>query len=161
MMAFGDIPKLCFAFIVSATTYILPGPDIQTTAITVFCFVCLDTASGIVASFVSKGKRRRQFKSRKLSRVLVKLFGYSLVVVIASIVAAEVMPSAPQAREVLIRFVLWAALLTEAKSILENVQKMGVTVPPWLLKLIKDRATQIANQATVTPADDEQPESEE
>ena len=135
------ISKGLAAALASAVTYFLPGASYDL-AIGAYVLICLDTMTGFWASVVTGHK----ITSARLSRVLTKLFGYGSVVVVCS-VAAHSVPGAEPLHAIAVSGVCGWIILTEGVSILENVGKMGVTAPPFLLGWLRKR---LADQGVET-----------
>lgn len=102
-------------------------------AVAAFVLVALDTFTGFWASLVSG----RRISSARFSRVLTKLLGYGSVVVVCSV--ASHVPGVEGLQGVAVSGVLAFVTLTEGISILENVGRMGVKAPPFLLAWLRKR----------------------
>ncbi|MBN9503834.1 MAG: hypothetical protein BGO01_08845 [Armatimonadetes bacterium 55-13] len=128
------LPKTVAAGLAGLLDYLLPEHGSRDLALAAAALILLDTATGFWAALVS-GKR---VSSAKFSRVLTKLLGYGSVVVVCG-VASHAVPGAAGFQPVAISGVLGFVVLTEGISILENVGRMGVKAPPFLMDWLRKR----------------------
>ncbi|MMZ43490.1 Holin family protein [compost metagenome] len=105
--------------------------------------VALDFISGILKSL----KNNVQITSRRLRDSVVKLAGYLILVGVVILLSKHDDSLAP-----VVTWVYYYFMFTEGKSILENVQEMGVKMPPFLIPLVskKIKDTEEAANATST-----------
>jgi phage-related holin len=137
--AFVDSPwwKWLIAFGGAVLNYLLPTPETQKLFYTTFCLCVLDTATGIIA-VIRVGEA---IESAKLGRFVVKVIGYAVMVAVVGLCSN--LPGGKSAQEFLLTVVLGGISITEGISILENLDKMGVPVPLYLSKWLKDRRKQL------------------
>lgn len=137
------LPKALVAGAASVGEYLLPQEASRELALAAALLVLLDTGTGMWASLVS-GKK---VSSARFSRVFSKLFGYGSVVAVCG-VATHSVPVA----DGLVPGVLGFVTMTEGISILENVGRMGVKAPPFLLDWLRKRLKE-------KPSDEDSPKS--
>jgi phage-related holin len=138
--------KAISAACIAVATYLDPHGTVAPPALGATTLVLIDTLTGLVAARLT----HQQITSARFSRVLVKLFGYSAVVVTASITFREV--SGMQSfRDAAVSGVITLVLITEAISILENCRKMGLQLPSWIEQALAGRQAQLEQQAPPEP----------
>lgn len=127
------IKAIC-AFVGGLVSYVFPDSATKTLALFALILLTVDTISGVMAA-IHEGKR---ITSSAFKRVLEKFLGYSFVVLVASLCAHAVSMHWKDANAVAIAISAGAALawiiLVEGISILENVRRMGVAVPAFLVR---------------------------
>lgn len=122
------------AALVPLIDYFLPLQASRELAVAAILLVALDTITGIWAALV----RGRKVSSSKFARVLSKLLGYGSVVIVCS-VGSKAVPGAASLQAPAVCWVLGFVAITEGISILENVGRMGVKAPPFLLEWLRKR----------------------
>jgi phage-related holin len=116
------------------TAYIFPTVESITSAQAAMFLVGLDTITGIAAARA----RGEALQSAKFSRVLLKVFGYSVVWLTIALVFKNVggflslYPYAINGTTTLI-------VVTEGLSVFENLKIMGVPLPEWLMKVLHSK----------------------
>ena len=140
-------PKVWGAGVASLLDYLLPLEASRELALAAGVLVLLDTATGVWAAFVSG----RRVSSARFSRVFSKLLGYGSVMVVCG-VATHVAPGAEALQPLAVSAVLGFVTMTEGISILENVGRMGVKAPPFLLDWLRKRLKE-------RPSDEDSPEN--
>lgn len=145
-MTFEEPAKWIAAAAFTALQFVLPESGMRELAGVTLLFVVLDTATGIAASIIS-GNR---ITSARMSRFFVKILGYASVLFVCSMAARYALPTGGEnsfdVRTVLVNVLLWVILLTEGISILENVQRMGIKLPPFLSNILKDRLQALSEE---------------
>ncbi len=136
MLASSSGGKWLVAGLGALLGYFLPTPAQQSAALGAAHLILVDTITGIVAA----RQTGEAITSARLGRVLVKLLGYSSVL---SVVAVSVnhIPGAMAAHAPTVTGLLGLIIATEGVSVLENVRKMGVSLPfgleEWLAGRVK------------------------
>lgn len=129
-----------FAIVASLITFLIGGfdPTLQILAV----FVCMDFISGVLQGFYSG-----ELSSRVGYKGLIKKCGIFFVIIVANLL--DLLTG-----QALFRMpVVYFFVAMEGVSILENLGKMGVPIPPLLLdKLsqLQDRSTATSTETTTT-----------
>lgn len=116
----------------SVVGYVLPAPAERSLALATGLMVLVDTATGLVKAWHVKSEK---VSSAKFSRVLVKLFGYSSVVIVVGM-ARKVLAVPPEWGGAAVSATLTLFFATESLSVLENVHALGLPVPKFLRQLL-------------------------
>lgn len=118
-------------------SYLFPEPATKALAGIAIVLIVMDTLTGVLASM----REGVIVSSRGFRRVLFKLVGYSAVVLVASLSAHAIAMHWRDNEALAVAVATGAALLfvvlTESISILENVRRMGIPIPVWLVRRLK------------------------
>lgn len=121
----------------AAISYLFPEPATKTLAGIALSLIVMDTLTGVFASM----REGSMITSKGFRRVLFKVVGYSSVVLVASLSAHAVSMHWKDNEALAVAVATGAALLfvvlTESISILENVRRMGIPIPVWLVRRLK------------------------
>ena len=126
--------KLMTGVVTALINYVLPTSQAQQMTTAAAILIILDTITGVIGS-ISSGTH---ITSARFGRVIIKLIGYSIAVVVVGI-AANTLPGAKPAHEFLMMILVGSIIITECISIAENLDKMGVPIPKPIVKWLKGR----------------------
>ena len=132
--------KFLIGLSTAIVNYLLPTSATQQMVMAAAGLIILDTLTGVMASAYT-GKA---ITSAKFSRVVVKLVGYAIAVTVVGL-AANTIPGGKSAHEFLSNMLVVFIVCTEAISILENLDKMGVNLPKGVVKWLRDRKKDFDN----------------
>jgi phage-related holin len=132
MVAVAPVLKWGSAAIAAIGAYFLPTESLQQLAMSAFGAVLLDTVTGVIAARSSKDP----ITSAKLSRLMSKLIGYSSAVILCTIVPHN-LPGMDGLAGGASTAVLTMVLVTEALSVIENLDRMGVKFPAFIRDALK------------------------
>jgi len=123
---FADVAQVKWpaAILGGLVGYLFPTQALQTAAVEAGALIAIDTVTGMCAAKVS-GKA---ITSAKFSRALVKVLGYSSVVAVVAIAHRHV-PGGEHGQPITVTGVLTLVIFTEAISVFENVNAMGLKLP--------------------------------
>src|SRR5690606_10180827 len=107
--------------------YFLPSEDLKKLAIITFATVLFDTVTGMIAA----GREGEPIQSRKFSRVDAKLLAYPIAVMMATMIV-DVIPGASQLYPAAAAAALALIFATEALSVIENLDRIGVPMPQFV-----------------------------
>lgn len=133
-----------------ASATIWPEPSLHGAVIASLCLVGADTVLGVYAAWVSG----EPIQSSKFRRVLGKLLAYTIVTAslwwgFRAIQLKDLaLPAATGAA--------YLAVATELISILENAAKSGMSVPKWIITMLKGKIKEIKNDSAPDATDDPQ-----
>jgi len=122
------------AVLASAAEYLLPGDVVKSMVIGLGLLVVMDTLTGIRAAV----KQGDPIKSGQWG-ILDKTLAYTSIIAVFAVVGRNV-PGLESYFSTGLAAVLTFMLLREAVSILENVSKLGVNLPPALLDKLRGKA---------------------
>lgn len=108
-------------------SYFLPNDALKNLAVTAVTFVVCDTVTGVMAAR-SDGQA---VSSARFGRLLTKLTGYSIAVILATM-GLRVIPGVAELAPGGSGAVLTMVVVTEAISIIENLDRMGIKLPKFL-----------------------------
>lgn len=136
---FSDLTgfKFVVALSMGLLSFVLPDAVTQGMGASVLVLIFLDTITGVAASF-QEGER---ISSKRFRRVLSKLVGYGSVLIVVAIADRYVLLGALPGSAT-ISAILTLVLIAESVSILENVKRMGLSLPFGLDRLLADRLRQ-------------------
>jgi phage-related holin len=137
--------KAVAAALGGALGYIFPTSAVLETATIAAILIVVDTITGLWASLVT-GK---PIESRKASRMLTKLVGYCIAVATVSLTVRS-LPSLGHWQVGACTGILAIVIATEAVSIIENLERIGVKLPRKLVKALKGELKRL-NDAEVEP----------
>lgn len=125
------------ALLLAGLTYVLPTDGLREAAAGAIVMVLIDTISGGIAALY-----RKSFQSWRFADFLVKLLGYSMLLVAVTICGRVVLPEGGTFEHTLVtRLALAGIILREFTSVIENLRKMGIKIPQTaVLKRIAKRA---------------------
>lgn len=132
MVASSAPLKWATAALGAVVAYVLPTGALVDMAIASGVFIALDTLTGMMAS----KEEGEPISSAKFSRLLTKLIGYSVVVIVASLAARNI-PGFGELAPAATGAVLTLTITTEGISILENLDRMGVKFPRFISDALK------------------------
>lgn len=123
----GAVIKWVATMLGALAGYFLPSEDLRKLAICTFAMVIFDTISGMLAA----GREGDPIQSRKFGRVIAKLIAYPIAVMTATMVV-DVIPGAGQLYPVAAAAALALIFATEALSVIENLDRLGVPLPSFV-----------------------------
>lgn len=126
--------KALAAALAAFAAWLLPTEALQNTALMTVAMLALDTLTGLLASWHNKVP----IQSAKMRRLLVKVAGYSVFLIIIAIVSRSI-AGGIKAQEMAVTATLGWIIATEAISILENLAAADVPLPPEVKKWLKER----------------------
>jgi len=132
LFASAPLAKALAAAVAAVVAFFFPSQVLRDLALGSFVFICLDTLTGVMASY-SGGV---PISSAKFSRLLTKLVGYSVVIVVTTF-AAKLLPQFGELAPAASAAVLSVVVVTEGLSILENLDKMGLKLPAFVSNAFK------------------------
>lgn len=118
--------------------YVFGSAALAQAAVGCLVLIILDTCTGFYAAIVTK----QDITSARLSRVLVKVLSYGSVAVVVAILTRH-MPGLNDLHEACMGLVVAVVMATEALSVLENVERMGLKGFGWLSRMLKGRLREI------------------
>lgn len=125
--------KAIGAFFGGMVGYLFPSPAAYAAACGAAALICVDTVTGFWAAIVT-GKK---VSSAKFVRVITKIIGYGSCVIVAAVATKST--GTDHIQGALVTGVGVFVIATEGISILENVAKMGLEPPTWLLNFLRAR----------------------
>ena len=114
-----------------ALSWMFPAPNTHPGMAIALLLLILDTLTGAVAAVI----QGHGLSSRRFGRVIIKFFGYSVLIIVAHVVPKAMWP---EAEAVAVTIALGLIVTTEATSVLENLIKMGLPIPLQIVALLKD-----------------------
>ena len=111
----------------------------------VFAVILLDYITGLLAGRANEGinsKRAAQGLYKKTGFILLLVFGFFLDIAFNNFIALGFSVQIPFNLPIGLIISVWI-VVTEAVSICENLDRMGVPIPAWLLKLLKKTQDEI------------------
>ena len=148
MVAEAATFKISMAAVGAGIAYLFPTEAIRESLFGAGFLLVVDSVTGIWASLVT-GK---PIESKRAVRVISKIVGYAAAAATVS-VAFKLLPPLADFREQAINAVVWLVIATEAISILENVNTMGVRLPKWLHAALKGHLAEIRKAPTTDKTD--------
>lgn len=132
--------KVIVGLSTALVNYLLPTSATQQMVMAAAVLILLDTFTGVTAS-ATTGK---PITSAKFGRVVVKLMGYAVAVAVVGL-AANTLPGAKSAHEFLSTILIGSIICTETISIAENLDKMKVPLPKYIVKWLRGRKKDFDN----------------
>ena len=123
--------------------------------ISVGIMLALDAITGVCAAWA----RNEFITSRGFARTIQKLIGYGACVLVVSLVSRGIAPGVADARAIAVAGVLTVILITEGISVLENAAKMGIKLPPAILRRLKTHLSSAVDGVLPAPEKKEQGEA--
>lgn len=114
--------------------FLAPTEAQQQAVIGLAGLIILDMVTGIAASRMKGGA----ITSARLSRTLGKLLAYGSVLAVIAVVCRTV-EGLDATHAALFTAAAALGILTEALSIIENAQALGVKLPPWVTNVLRSR----------------------
>lgn len=132
----ADLPALKWvsAALGAFVGYVFPDTAAANAGLAAAVLIIVDTLTGVMAA-IAKGER---ITSVAFSRTLAKILGYSAVLLVCAVVSRHV-PGLTGFQAAGVTGVVTLIILTEAISVLENVEKMGLNLPFGLAETIRKR----------------------
>lgn len=131
--------KAIVAFCGAIVGFALPTEATRTTALCAMALVAFDFITALIA--VMRDPKLR-VESAKAARTLSKVFAYSALLAVVSITTRQI-PAGPDSSNGLLGFTVMGVLgwicLTESISILENITRAGILLPPGLREWLNAR----------------------
>ncbi len=130
--------KAVVAVLAAFAAWVFPSEALRTTALMAAVMILLDTLSGLMAAW----NRKVPIQSAKMRRLLIKVTGYSVFLVVVTIVARAVVVGAEDtlaAQKYAVTATLGWIIATEAVSILENLAAADLPMPPQVKRWLKER----------------------
>ena len=124
-------PLKALISLVFTASWLFPAPNTHPGMAVALALLLLDTLTGAVAAVVTG----HGLSSRRFGRVIIKFFGYSILIMVAHLVPVALWKDA---EAVSVTIALGLIVTTEATSVLENLRKMGVPIPLQIIALLKD-----------------------
>lgn len=147
------------AGLMTAAMAVLPDEGVRTALTLALVFAGLDFITGILAARLTG----HALQSSKMKRTVVKVFGYVVAVSVVFVSLRQVTQSLDVAR-IAATLLANVVMLTEAVSILENLDRMGAPLPTWVVRLLRqqlrdlnERGRTMARPVKETELDDEAP----
>lgn len=127
-----SVAKWCAGALALALEYVFPDVALRGAAATALALVVLDTVTGVLAAT----QTGTPVSSAKMGRALVKVLGYSCVV-LAVALATRAFPGGLAALPFTASLPIAFVVVTELVSILENAHKMGLPIPHRWIKALR------------------------
>ncbi len=121
----------------SAAAVIYPAESVRISLGAALGFCLIDFLIGIIAAI-----RGERFKSKRVPDVALKVLGYSIAVYCVYTALDQVTGSADFAR-IVTTVLANVLLLRETVSILEHLVAMGVPLPAWAIRIVKNQLDQL------------------
>lgn len=137
-MADGWNLKAIVAAVAAFGAWVFPTEALQSTAVMALVMLVLDTITGLMASW----HNRVPIQSAKMRRLLIKITGYGVFVLVVTIVARSVVAGVEEtlaAQAYALTATLGWVIATEAVSILENLAAADLPMPPQVKRWLKER----------------------
>lgn len=135
------IAKLGIATIAGIVEYLLPQQINREMIVAVGLLILLDLITGITLALQNK----RLITSKAFSQTLVKCIGYGAVIGMTALLVKNISMFDDISQPTLTS-VLTLILLTEALSVLENVNAMGIKLPFGLNKRLKRKLSELRDE---------------
>lgn len=136
----STLPKALAAGAALALDYLFPEQALRGAAGTALALVVIDTVTGVLAAW----QTGEPVSSAKMGRVLVKILGYSCVV-LAVALTTRAFPGGTVALPFTTSLPLAFVIVTELVSVLENAHKAGLPIPKKWIKALKGIGERIAD----------------
>lgn len=127
-----SLVKWCAGALALALEYVFPDVALRGAAATALALVVIDTVTGVLAAT----QTGVAVSSARMGRVLVKILGYSCVV-LAVALATRAFPGGVAALPFTSSLPIAFVVVTELVSILENAHRMGLPIPHRWIKALK------------------------
>lgn len=134
----------------AAISYLFPEQATQEAAVSAFVLIIIDLLTGMRAAFLEG----RFITSTGVRRTINKIGGYFAVVAVCAVVTKNV-GNLSGFQAVSVGAIVTLVILTEAVSILENVNRMGVKLPFGIQDQLKRRLDGASRVTADMPAETE------
>lgn len=143
---FWDAWKWLAAVAMSGAQFLFPTDSMKSMAAWALLLVFLDTLTGFVASLITG----QAISSARFMRVLVKILGYGVVVLVVA-GNGKYIGAAAEMANLSVTSVLTLVIFTESISILENVRKFGIKLPFGIDAALQGRLDKAADSLSADP----------
>jgi len=131
-----DAPvKWLFAALSWLLTFVAPTTTVQNLCLGAFAMMLIDTLTGIWAARATK----QQITSARFGRLLTKMCGSGILILIFAI-TCQVVDGLRVLQPYVISAIATAILFTELVSNVENLKRMGIGLPHWVMSFLEEHA---------------------
>lgn len=127
------IVKVIGASAMSLMSFLFPDPvTTRDSIIVVLSIITIDVVTGVTASY----REHKPINSIGFRRVLAKLIAYGATIAVIGMAVKQVI-EVPEFQKDVVKWTMNWIVVTEAISVLENVKRIGVNIPSFLLKWLR------------------------